>query len=54
MRLTEKRQKNDLDCFFSPHKQKEAEKVKTESKENGDDAMEVENGEKEVAGEAKA
>lgn len=40
-------------CFFS-HEQKEAERVKTENKENGNDEMEIENGEKEVASEAKA
>lgn len=39
---------------LSPHEQKEAEKVKSDGKENGDDKMEVENGEKEVASEAKA
>lgn len=46
-----------MSCFFpplSPHEQKEAEKVKSDGKENGDDKMEVENGEKEVASEAKA
>lgn len=39
---------------LSPREQKEAEKGKSESVENGDDAMEVENGEKEAGGEAKA
>ncbi|XP_049928612.1 peptidyl-prolyl cis-trans isomerase FKBP4 [Epinephelus moara] len=45
---------NMFQIFAERDSKKEAEKVKTESKENGDDAMEVENGEKEVAGEAKA
>lgn len=45
----------DLVCVFSLlHEQKEAEKVKSGSKENGDDEMEIENGEKEVVSEAKA
>ncbi|XP_037623516.1 peptidyl-prolyl cis-trans isomerase FKBP4 isoform X2 [Sebastes umbrosus] len=39
---------------FADRDSKEAEKGKGESKENGDDKMEVENGEKEVASEAKA
>lgn len=40
--------------WFVSHEQKEAEKGKSESVENGEDAMEVENGEKEAGGEAKA
>lgn len=40
--------------FSSLHDQKEAEKVKTESKESDDEEMEVENGEKEAASEVKA
>lgn len=37
-----------------PHEQKEAERVKSESKDNGSDEMEIESGEKEAASEAKA
>lgn len=39
-------------CFS--HMQKEAEKPKSESKENGEEEMEIENGEKESASEPKA
>lgn len=44
----------DWFVLSSPPKQKEAEKAKGERKENGSDEMEVENGEKEAASEAKA
>lgn len=37
-----------------PCKQKEAEKVKCDTKQNGEDAMELDNREREVASEAKA
>lgn len=40
--------------FVFATKQKEAEKVKGDVKENNDEEMEIENGEKEVGGEAKA
>ncbi|XP_037623515.1 peptidyl-prolyl cis-trans isomerase FKBP4 isoform X1 [Sebastes umbrosus] len=45
---------NMFQKFADRDSKKEAEKGKGESKENGDDKMEVENGEKEVASEAKA
>ncbi|XP_074489256.1 peptidyl-prolyl cis-trans isomerase FKBP4 isoform X1 [Sebastes fasciatus] len=45
---------NMFQKFADRDSKKEAEKGKDESKENGDDKMEVENGEKEVASEAKA
>ncbi|KAM9351791.1 peptidyl-prolyl cis-trans isomerase FKBP4 [Symphorus nematophorus] len=45
---------NMFQKFAERDSKKEAEKVKSGSKENGDDKMEIENGEKEVASEAKA
>lgn len=45
---------NMFQKFAERDSKKEAEKGKSESVENGDDAMEVENGEKEAGGEAKA
>ncbi|KAF1386657.1 hypothetical protein PFLUV_G00097150 [Perca fluviatilis] len=45
---------NMFQKFAERDSKKEAKKVKSESKENGDGEMEVENGEKEVACEAKA
>ncbi|XP_071356488.1 peptidyl-prolyl cis-trans isomerase FKBP4 [Trachinotus anak] len=45
---------NMFQKFAERDSKKEAVKVKSESKENGNDEMEVENGEKEVASEAKA
>lgn len=39
--------------FSSPDAQKEAVKAKSESKENSDEEMEVENGKKEAASEVK-
>lgn len=40
--------------FFFSHAQKEAVKEKSEGKESSDEEMQVENGKKEVASEAKA
>ncbi|XP_042352227.1 peptidyl-prolyl cis-trans isomerase FKBP4 [Plectropomus leopardus] len=45
---------NMFQKFAERDSKKEAEKVKSESKENGDEEMDVDNGEKETAGEAKA
>ncbi|XP_040894802.1 peptidyl-prolyl cis-trans isomerase FKBP4 [Toxotes jaculatrix] len=45
---------NMFQKFAERDSKKEAERVKSESKENSDDEMEVENGEKEAASEAKA
>ncbi|XP_017261748.1 peptidyl-prolyl cis-trans isomerase FKBP4 [Kryptolebias marmoratus] len=45
---------NMFQKFAERDSKKEAEKVKSDSKENGDEEMEVENGEKEAASEAKA
>lgn len=45
---------NMFQKFAERDSKKEADKGKSESKENGDDDMEIENGEKEVSGEAKA
>ncbi|XP_037538795.1 peptidyl-prolyl cis-trans isomerase FKBP4 [Nematolebias whitei] len=45
---------NMFQKFAERDSKKEAEKVKTESKESGDEEMEVENGEKEAASEVKA
>lgn len=40
--------------FFPLCEQKEADNVKSDGKTSGDDCMEVENGEKEVASDSKA
>ncbi|XP_008297922.1 peptidyl-prolyl cis-trans isomerase FKBP4 [Stegastes partitus] len=45
---------NMFQKFAERDSKKEAEKGKSDSKENGDDEMEIENGEKEVSSEAKA
>lgn len=43
-----------LILWLCPRKQKEAEKVKSDTKQNGEEAMELDNREKEVASGAKA